>query len=113
MCNATLACAGGASSGATVRCAGPRAPAGARLPPARYRISDKRASQTTFGIRMVRTSNRSAAWADLVHPVPKHDRYACELPIGGSLSTVAVAIRLAVSIWVVGDVRRAGDGPDR
>jgi hypothetical protein len=39
------------------------------------------------------TSNRSAAWADPVHPVPRHDLYACELAIGGSLSTVAVAMR--------------------
>ena len=36
---------------------------------------------------------RSAAWADPVHPVPRHDLYACELPIGGSLSTVAVPMR--------------------
>jgi hypothetical protein len=28
-----------------------------------------------------------------VHPVPRHDLYACELPIGGSSSTVAVAMR--------------------
>jgi hypothetical protein len=39
------------------------------------------------------TSNRSAAWADPVHPVPRHDLYACELPIGGSFSTAAVAMR--------------------
>ena len=53
------------------------------------------------------------AWADPVHPVPRHDLYACELPMRGSLSTVAVAMRLAVWIRVVGDVRRGGDGPDR
>ena len=45
--------------------------------------------------RSLRASNRSAAWADPVHPVPRHDLYACKLRIGGSLSTVAVAMRLA------------------
>ena len=28
-----------------------------------------------------------------MHPVPRHDLYACEFPIGGSLSTVAVGMR--------------------
>jgi hypothetical protein len=45
--------------------------------------------------------------------VHRHHVGACELPIDASPSTVAAAMRLAVSIRAVGDVRRAGDGPDR
>jgi hypothetical protein len=48
-----------------------------------------------------------------LRPVHRHDVGACELPIGESSSTVAVAMRLAVWIGLVGDVRRGGDGPDR
>jgi len=41
-----------------------------------------------------------------VAPVHRHDVAARELPIGRSSSTVAVALRLAVVIPRVGDVRR-------
>jgi hypothetical protein len=53
-------------------------------------------SSGAWGVRPRRslwTRNRSAAWADPLHPVRRHDLYACELPFGGSLSTVAVAMR--------------------
>jgi hypothetical protein len=39
------------------------------------------------------TSSGSATWPDPLHPVHGHDVGACELPIGGSSSTVAVATR--------------------
>jgi hypothetical protein len=45
--------------------------------------------------------------------VHRHNEGARELPIGWRSSTIAVALRLAVSIRAVGDVRRGRDGPDR
>src|ERR687896_246159 len=63
-------------------------------------------SDTPVGVaESARTRNiGGAAWADPVHPAPRHDRYAHELPIGGSLSTVAVAMRQT-------EQRRPGRGP--
>src|SRR3954453_22191251 len=63
--------------------------------------------------RPERTTNGSATWPDPCVPVGGHDVGACKLRIGGSLSTVAVAMRLAVWISGVGDVRRGGEAPDR
>jgi hypothetical protein len=39
------------------------------------------------------TTNRSVTWPDPLHPVHRHHVGACELAIGGSSSTVAVAMR--------------------
>jgi hypothetical protein len=59
------------------------------------------------------TSNRSAAWADPVHPVPRHDLYPYELPIGGSLSSVAVAMRQMRASPVGGQRRLLGTTRER
>ena len=40
-----------------------------------------------------RTTNRSATWSDPLRPVHRQDVGACELPMGGSSNTVAVAMR--------------------
>jgi hypothetical protein len=74
--------------------AGPACPAPRRAgTPSGAAHAGKRNPPNRSASRLPRTSNRSAAWAAPVHPVPRHDLYACELPIGGSLSTVAVAMR--------------------
>jgi hypothetical protein len=62
---------------------------------------------------LLRTTSRSATRPEPLHPVHRHCVGARELPIGGISGTVAVAMRLAVWIRSVGDVRRGGDGPDR
>jgi hypothetical protein len=59
------------------------------------------------------TTHGSATWPDALRPVHRHNEGARELPIGWRSSTGAVALRLAVSIRLVGDVRCAGVGPDR
>ena len=45
------------------------------------------------GSPLLRTINGSATWPGPLRPVPRHDVGACELPIGRSSSTVAVATR--------------------
>jgi hypothetical protein len=39
------------------------------------------------------TTSGSATWPDPLRPVHRHDVGVCELPIGGSSSTVAVVMR--------------------
>jgi hypothetical protein len=93
---------------------GPRdlQPHHARLPPAPARVNPpvalparttpssktaprrKRAYRLAGGRRPVRTTNGSATVRpDAWHPVHRHDVAVCELAIGGSSSTVAVATR--------------------
>jgi hypothetical protein len=55
----------------------------------------------------------SATVPDPLHPLYRHDVGAYELPLPRELEPVAFAMRLAVVIRVVGDVRRGGEGPDR
>jgi hypothetical protein len=73
-------------------CRHPLEPASSRSCARALASAQMRAPEYRSTTRPHGTSNRSAAWADRVHPVPRHDLYARELPIGGSLSTVAVAM---------------------